>query len=412
VKILQVCTYGRGGAGKAALSYHRELLRRGIDSTILFKEASQQETGIHTIEEQYGATGAKLRNLKHKLYRKFKLLGKPKSPERYSFPVAPFEITKHPAYQAADLIHLHWTYELLDLPSFMKYNTKPVIWTQHDECILLDGCHCAYGFPFDAYADYSLWFRDCLTQFLQTQKVSLTAPSTWLTNRLKADERTKGNKVFHVPNGLETQHFKVKDRIEARKNLDLPLDRKIILFITDYLDRPLKGLDQFIDLMHYLKELPTSKEYFCLIVGHGSMPKEEISLDYKHLEYVDGVEKMSWLYNAADVYVTPTFADNLPYTVMESLFCGTPVAAFDVGGVSDLVEHGENGLLCTVGDTETLGSQVVQLITEERFQKRQEISNNAVNRFSIERVIPQLIQVYQRVGVDECRNFDVNYFCK
>lgn|GEM_PF-6245883 len=397
MRVLQVCTFARGGAGKAALSYHRELLRQGIDATILFRASNHKYKGVHTIDEYYGPTSTKLRNLIHKVSRKIRLSKKPRPPVRYSFHHAPFDITKHPAYKAADLIHLHWTYELLDFNSFLRKNTKPVIWTQHDECILFDGCHYAAGFPLEEFADYRKQFRRYLVPFLQKQSMVLTAPSSWLTNSLKENEVTGHCRAVLLPNGLETTHFKVKDRTAARTALNLPTDKKIVLFIADFLDRKLKGLDQFIKMIQFLKTQGAGADYLFVIVGHGTVDGSLIPLDFKHIAYVDGLEKMSLLYNAADVYVTPTYADNLPYTVMESLFCGTPVAGFDVGGLGDLVLQGNNGLLSKVDDVEALGLNTVQLMTDGVYLDRGRISLDAVERFSVEGVTGQLIQLYKEV---------------
>ena len=54
---------------------------------------------------------------------------------------------------------------------------------------------------------------------------------------------------------------------------------------------------------------------------------------------------MASLYSAANVYVTPAIEDNLPNTVMEALACGTPVVAFNTGGIPDMVDHLQNGYL-------------------------------------------------------------------
>ncbi len=51
------------------------------------------------------------------------------------------------------------------------------------------------------------------------------------------------------------------------------------------------------------------------------------------------------LYSLADVFVTPAIEDNLPNTVMEAMACGTPVVAFNTGGLPDMAEHKQNGYL-------------------------------------------------------------------
>jgi glycosyltransferase involved in cell wall biosynthesis len=61
---------------------------------------------------------------------------------------------------------------------------------------------------------------------------------------------------------------------------------------------------------------------------------------------------LAMLYSAADVMLVPSRMDNLPQTALESLCCGTPVIAFDVGGLSDMVKHQVNGYLAAPFSTE------------------------------------------------------------
>ena len=56
------------------------------------------------------------------------------------------------------------------------------------------------------------------------------------------------------------------------------------------------------------------------------------------------------VYNASDVFIAPSLADNLPYTIFEALSCGTPVVAFNTGGIPDMVQHKVNGYLATYKD--------------------------------------------------------------
>ncbi len=56
------------------------------------------------------------------------------------------------------------------------------------------------------------------------------------------------------------------------------------------------------------------------------------------------------VYNAADVFIAPSLADNLPYTIFEALSCGTPVVAFNTGGIPDMVQHKSNGYLARYKD--------------------------------------------------------------
>jgi len=64
------------------------------------------------------------------------------------------------------------------------------------------------------------------------------------------------------------------------------------------------------------------------------------------------------VYNAADVFIVPSLADNQPTTVQESLSCGTPVVGFNIGGIPDMIRHKENGYLARYQDSEDIAEGI------------------------------------------------------
>ncbi|MDD4350420.1 MAG: glycosyltransferase, partial [Opitutales bacterium] len=80
--------------------------------------------------------------------------------------------------------------------------------------------------------------------------------------------------------------------------------------------------------------------------------------------------RMASVYSAADVFVLPSHQDNLPNTVMESLSCGTPCVAYDVGGVSDMVEHQTNGWLVPALDAAALADGIEAFFLKETAIRR------------------------------------------
>jgi glycosyltransferase involved in cell wall biosynthesis len=75
-------------------------------------------------------------------------------------------------------------------------------------------------------------------------------------------------------------------------------------------------------------------------------------------------EELISLYRAADLFVLPSLQENLPNTVMEAMACGTPCAAFDVGGVSDLISHRENGFVARVSNERELAEGITWLMAD------------------------------------------------
>ena len=82
-------------------------------------------------------------------------------------------------------------------------------------------------------------------------------------------------------------------------------------------------------------------------------------------------EKLALCYAAADAFLIPSLEDNLPYTVMESLSCGTPVIAFTTGGIPDMVKHEHNGYLAEYRSSESFADGMEWIINYPDKEKLQ-----------------------------------------
>jgi glycosyltransferase involved in cell wall biosynthesis len=86
--------------------------------------------------------------------------------------------------------------------------------------------------------------------------------------------------------------------------------------------------------------------------------EDAIPFKTKFLGFLKDEYSMMLVYNATDVFVVPSIADNQPTTVMESMCCGTPVVGFNVGGIPDMIKHKENGDLAKYRDTDDLAEGI------------------------------------------------------
>jgi len=106
-------------------------------------------------------------------------------------------------------------------------------------------------------------------------------------------------------------------------------------------------------------------------------------------------------YNAADLLVNPTQFDNLPATIQEALVCGTPVVASNVGGVSDLVRHRENGYLARLDALQEFADGVLCLLSDHVLWRR--LSDNArqaaIRGYHDESIAQSMVAIYEEETV-------------
>lgn len=104
-------------------------------------------------------------------------------------------------------------------------------------------------------------------------------------------------------------------------------------------------------------------------------------------EYVP-LEQLPEVFHNHDIVWAPSMYDNYPLVCLEAMACGKPVVASDVGGLSEIIQHGETGLLFPVGDDEALARETSALCASNEL--RQHLSTNARN-YATEHCSPDVI---------------------
>ena len=150
------------------------------------------------------------------------------------------------------------------------------------------------------------------------------------------------DKVTVWRQGLDTARFNPRGRADARRRLGLPDDRPVLVWVGRLV--PVKGLDVLIEALGRMRDVPLR----LALVGDGPLrPVLEARVQAARLTDTvcfvgarDHVELPDW-YSAADWTLLPSRSEGLPNVLRESLACGTPFIASDVGGVSEIV--GDSG---------------------------------------------------------------------
>lgn len=328
------------------------------------------------------------------------------------------DITKLREFKEADVVHLHWINQgMLSLKGIRKIleSGKPVVWTMHDfwpatslchyprncHAYMTRGCHnCQYLPQGGSANDLSVktWKRK--ETIWKAHNIIFVACSRWLALAVKSSALLSGKEVVNIPNTIDTRLFKPIDINEARKRLSLPLDKKIILFVSQKITDSRKGIDYLISACEMMvKEHPQIKDTHEIVIlgGHSEEYSSRFQLKVHSLGYVNESQKIVDVYNAADVFVLPSLEDNLPNTIMEAMACGTPCVGFNVGGIPEMIEHRKNGYVALSRSAEDLAKGIFWVTEEAKYE---ELKINAVHKvavsYSQQSVAMKYIEIYNQ----------------
>jgi len=108
-----------------------------------------------------------------------------------------------------------------------------------------------------------------------------------------------------------------------------------------------------------------------------------------HLGVVQGDAALARAYAAAELFVLPSLEDNLPNTALEAMAVGIPVVAFEVGGIPDIVDNGQNGLLARAGRPDELARAILRMVAEPEFRAAcaRAAREKALKDFCMERAV-------------------------
>lgn len=175
-------------------------------------------------------------------------------------------------------------------------------------------------------------------------------------------------RISVVPCGVNLGLFRPLDKAVARRELGLG-DDKTLLFVGRI--EPLKGISQLLKALPHVQD---GQETKLVIIGGDDNSRQEVAelqglsedLGIQHLVTFNGLvkqEQMSYYYSAADVCVIPSYYESFCLVALESLACGTPVVATDVGDLRRIIRPGETGYVVDNNDPVNLAQKITLLLS-------------------------------------------------
>jgi glycosyltransferase involved in cell wall biosynthesis len=300
----------------------------------------------------------------------------------FSFPYPAYDISNHPIIKNTDIVNLHWVAFFQSPVTITKIldTGKPIVWTIHDEWAFTGGCHYSAGCNnfkdscsecpqlemHDSYIPKSI-LGDKLSLFMD--RITVVGPSKWLAGQARKSRIFRNSRVENIPYSLDTETFIPYSKIESKRFWRIPENTFTFLFGAESMSEKRKGFSKLLEAILHLeknevwKDAKQNGKIHFLFVGPPSEELKNLGIPFTIVGTINNDTLLAKVYSAADIFVLPSLEDNMPYTMMESLSCGTPVVAFRIGGMPDIIKDGETGYIAEFADTVSLSEKILQAYT-------------------------------------------------
>jgi glycosyltransferase involved in cell wall biosynthesis len=412
MKVLLVNTHDiLGGAAIAAYRIHRGLQGIGIHSQLFVQKKTSNDP---TVLVSHSVFGEKNSAIRARLDWSPVYFYRNREPAFRSPAWLPNPVAKKIRAIDPDIVHLHWICDGFIPVRELRKITKPLVWTFHDMWAMTGGCHyvgdctkyqeqCG-ACPIlrsQSSCDLSSWVWKRKMRYWQDLDLTIVSPSRWLAQCAKNSSVFKKYTVEVIPNCLDTSRFKPFDKIVARTDLSLPLDKKLILFgavnaITD----TRKGFLLLKEALNLLSASGNGTDTELVIFGDSKNSEHlETTMKVHSLGKILNDARIPLLYSAADVFIAPSIQDNLANTVMESMACGTPVVAFNIGGMPDMIDHKINGYLAKPFECHDLADGISWILknNELRLLLSESARKKVIHEYESGHIAQKYLKLYEKI---------------
>ncbi len=291
-------------------------------------------------------------------------------------------------HQGLDLIHVHYAIPHATSAWVAEQMLKPdrdlkIVTTLHGTDITLVGLHPSF---------------QAITQFSILRSHGLTAVSEFLKQRTVEDFAVPSGRIRVIPNFVDPKVYR-RDKKPCHRATLAPGGERIIMHISNF--RPVKRIPDVVEIFARIHRKVPSR---LVLVGDG--PERSRAMDTaRELGVTDQVlflgkhQSVDELLACADLFLLPSKNESFGLAALEALACGVPVIASNMGGLPEVVVHGETGFLFPLGAVEEMADAGISLLRDDAAWIRSSKAARAdsVERFSSERIVPLYEDLYRDV---------------
>lgn len=412
-KVTLISSVDRGGGGLAASRLHKGFLEAGMTSQFFCRSAATALEHTQKFIPPSGRIFAAMR-----MYRRWKKKRLEKDRRRDASQLWGMDhLSRFGASAAlqipeADVWNLHSVFDLFDYDALFRAASPEtlIVWTLHHMTPLTGGCcysqscrrfeqscgQCQYLQSTTDVADAShqAWqSKKTIYDRIPSNQLAIVTPSHWLADCVSKSSLLGNRPVHVIPYGLDLELFKAHDPLMARKALGIPLNSRVVLFVSQF-DRTthIKG---FIHLEKALALLTHNSDLVCVSVGPPNGARQISGIPLIEAGAIEQQWIMPLIYSAADLLVVPSLEDNFPNVILEASACGIPVVGTRAGGIPEMIDDQITGLLVPKADHEALAAAVQTLLDQPKTRHRMSLEGRA--RCLREFAMKTQVQRYQEV---------------
>jgi len=405
-RVVTISKFKSGGAGIAAFRLHNALAKTNYDNVFVTSYIKEGRDSINLI---YLKNNNKIKRILKRILKKVNVnlidryLKQKKILESYrtdceikSLPYSNYELEKNEIIKNADIVHLHWVAEFVNYKYFFKKTKQPIVWTLHD----MNPFQGVFHYKKDELKNKKSigFFDDQIKKkkrnYIHIKKnIHIVCLSKWMMEESKKSEIFGIYPHYLIPNGLEKSKYSEIDNINKRKKeIGLKANSKTFLFIAQDLDNHRKG---FHLLYEALKKI--TNDHVNIITIGDNKPHLFENFTHVHFSNLEQGCEINEKYQMADLVLLPSIEDNLPNVMLESFFNGTPVLAFNTGGMKEHIKHGVTGVLIDCFDTLMLSKEILNVLNNEYHFEKKIIKEYALNHFDVNIQINKYKDLYNKI---------------
>lgn len=195
----------------------------------------------------------------------------------------------------------------------------------------------------------------------------------------------------------------IREKTTPQKEFNGSEHHPVVAFSGRFISR--KGINYLLDAWSVvIQKFPRAR---LVLMGDGPLLAEmkgmavELALTAS-VDFLGHIQEVTDELRKADIFVLPSLQEGMPNALLEAMACGLPPVATRIGGVTDIILDGENGILVEPADAENLAGGMCRLLENQELTRRIAVRARKTisDRFSLESIAPKYIDLYAKMALD------------